>query len=117
MMSENKPCFDFEKIYHMICICIIIGSITYGTYYWFGGPRDADNAKDALLQWTQNGTIIEKETHWWGTSCLISATDGNRYYEDSCERYIEGDDVVILMYEDHYRRINGLQSNEDVKNE
>lgn len=76
--------------------------------YWFGGQREADNEKDALVRWTQEAIVLEKTNHWWGVSCLLSADDEKRYYEDSCSRYVDGDKVSIMMYKEHYSWIEGL---------
>ncbi len=97
-----------SMLFTLIPIILLIGMTVWFTVYWFGGEREADNEKDALLQWTQKAIVMEKTNHWWGTSCLLEANDGKRYYEDSCSRYINGDKVTILMYEDRYRWIEGL---------
>lgn len=105
----NRIKHDADTIMTLLITCVIIGLVVYLVVYWFGGQREADNAKDALKQWTQNAIVMEKTNHWWGTSCLIDADDGKRYYEDSCSRYVNGDKIILLMYEDHYRWIKGLR--------
>jgi hypothetical protein len=100
IMSENR-----ESI---ITICLVVGLILFLVTYWFGGQREADNAKDALVRWTQEAVVIEKTNHWWGTSCLLNADDGKRYYDENCEQYANNDKVIITMYKEHYSWIQGL---------
>ena len=97
-----------DKIFAIIILILFIGLITYFVIYWFGGQREADNAMDSTRRWTQNAIVVEKTNHWWGTSCLLNADDGNRYYDDSCYKYVNSDKVIIEMYKDYYRYIKGV---------
>lgn len=108
MTNKSITLLNGQKIFGLVIGVVVIGLIAYMIFYWFGGQREIDNKKDELMQWTQNATILEKTNHWWGTSCLLSADDGKRYYDDSCSKYLNGDKVIILMYKDHYRWIKGL---------
>jgi hypothetical protein len=94
-----------DKTFRIIMTVVIVSCIMV---YWFGGQREADNLKDEFKTWTQNATVIEKTNHWWGTSCLLNADDGKRYYIESCSRYMDNDKVEIEMYEERYRWIKGL---------
>ena len=105
-----------EKIITIIVTALIIGLVLYFIIYWFGGQRELDNAKDDVYIWTQNAIVMEKTNHWWGDSCLLDAEDGKRYYEDYCHKYVNGDKVIIEMYQDRHRWINGIfDANIEVK--
>lgn len=107
-IEDNHKQVSSEKIISIIISALIIGLVLYLVTYWFGGQREADNAKDALVSWTQEAVVIEKTSHWWGTSCLLNADDGKRYYDENCWQYANNDKVIIMMYKDHYSWIKGL---------
>ena len=107
-IQENHKQISSEKIVSIIITSLIIGLVLYHVIYWFGGQREADNAKDALVRWTQEAIVIEKTSHWWGTSCLLNADDGKRYYDENCSQYANNDKVIIMMYKEHYSWIQGL---------
>ena len=117
MSSNIIKKIEGVDILKIIMTLMIIGFITYLVVYWVGGQREVDNAKDALKRWTQDAVVLEKTTHWWGDSCLLDASNGERYYEDSCSRYVNGDKVIIMMYKNYYSWIEGLQNYPSVEDE
>jgi hypothetical protein len=100
--------FGSEAMAKILVGIFIVAMIGYGLFYWFGGPRELDNLKDSMYEWTQNAIVLDKTNHWWGDSCLLNADDGKRYYDDSCTEYVNGDKVTIMMYKDRLRWIEGI---------